>query len=890
VLLRRVLVSGLVVGLIPAVAVVLLAGRAGAATHTTCTDPETHKQVSCSVDPPSASFTWDVRNITTRDRGTDITNNSPDTNRTGPLRLDGCNSDSGDPRHPGLTYYWTVTDDRGNVSHPTPGGCRTAVTRPLTDRWLTWVVTLKVRRRGGRPATDSSTQKIRFRDLLIASLGDSAASGEGNPDVPTSYTLFGTAGHLASWNDFRCDRSGRAATALLAKEIEDRDPGTSVTLWSLACAGASITDNTTTFTLRSPSTEGCSTRVFRKATCSLTLNLPSGSPNGALDSQGQMIVAFNGYRTPTTGPAVSVSISGSPPRSYFALPINLGSATLALQEGAHRTGTVIPAGALITISDYGNGGMLTPYEGVTKCAVYGSPSGCVKDCSIIRTVPCIRSELPPQVDQLSDLVHQAGRPLDALLITIGANDAAWTHTVEDCYSPIPNVWARNASCVKDQGFGVLERLQWRPTWMPCGPLDIGECAVAGGGQYTTMDPQTAYTTGYLPDRFQLLAAKLGAAAVVAPARTFLTGYWDATADNRDGGQTRIHCPDRPLFPSLPARSWGQLNIIRPLNDILEHQPQRFGWTWVPGIMQAFYGHGLCSTHRWIVSTSTSDTEQGHGHGIVLDGNPLLNIGSQNDLLGSWHANQSGQQAIARILYDTLAGPVLSTDGYNPPSVAITSPANGSSVTVAQPVQLSAAANGYDNDPVSVQWTDSAAGVLGTGPTIITTFDSSQANRLLTATVTDLISGQTASASVFLTVVSPTTPTGPPGWAYCTTEGSTCSLSANHVNVVAYGADGAYYYKDVLGSVSCDNTTFGGDPAPNVQKACFSMADPPGYLYCVIEGGTCPSLDDSNIAYGADGRFYYKYGVSGSVPCNNATFGGDPAPYVQKACFTPAPFG
>ena len=85
-----------------AVAVVLLVGRAGAAAHPACTDPETHRQVSCSVDPPSASFTWDVRNISTRDHGLAITNKSPDTSRTGPLRLDGCSSDSGDPRHPEL--------------------------------------------------------------------------------------------------------------------------------------------------------------------------------------------------------------------------------------------------------------------------------------------------------------------------------------------------------------------------------------------------------------------------------------------------------------------------------------------------------------------------------------------------------------------------------------------------------------------------------------------------------------------------------------------------------------------------------------------------------------------------------------------------------------------
>ena len=734
-----------------ALAAVLGAGRAEAATHPGCVDPQTHRHVSCLVEPPSASFTWSVRNIGTRDHGTDITNKFPDTNRTGPLRLDGCSSDSGDPQHPGLVYDWTVTDDRGNVSHPKPSGCRAEVTRPLTDRWLTWVVTLTISRRGARHATDSSTQTVRFRDLLIASLGDSAASGQGNPDVPTSYTRFGTTGHLASWNDYRCDRSGRAATALLAKQIEDRNPGTSVTLWSLACAGAKITDNTTTFTLPAASTEVCREIRLHLQQCWLTLTLPtSGSPGGVLYG-GHMIVAFEDYHTDTTGPPVAVSTDGGPAKSYLASPIAFGSSQIKLWEGTflHPPHHVLPAGARITVEDYGNGGMLSPYSGATKCAVY-APSGCKKNCRWTSTGTCSgEPSLPPQVDQLTELVKQAGRPLDALLMTIGANDIAWTQMVMDCYQ---DVFHRNAKCVAGQGPGIVAREQWSPIHVD--------------GDYTTNPRDRAYTSGFLPDRFALLNEKLQAASVVAPQRTFLTGYWDATADHRDGGQTQINCPDRPMFPSMQARRWGQLNVIRPLNDIIANQPTRaeFGWTWVPGIEQAFYGHGLCSTHRWIVSATASDTEQGHGHGLIPDGlisgKLFPDPAHQNDFEGSWHANHDGQQAVARILYERLSGPVLGTDGYDPPSITITSPANGSSVTAGQPVQLSAAASGYDHDPVSVRWTDSATGALGTGTTITTTFDSSHADHQLTATATDLITGQTAAASLLLTVQNPP-PVNPP---------------------------------------------------------------------------------------------------------------------------------
>lgn len=57
--------------------------------------------------------------------------------------------------------------------------------------------------------------------------------------------------------------------------------------------------------------------------------------------------------------------------------------------------------------------------------------------------------------------------------------------------------------------------------------------------------------------------------------------------------------------------------------------------------------------------------------------------------------------------------------------------------------------------------------------------------------------------------------------------------------------------------------------------------PAGYTWCANEGGSCTLNSPSDVAYGADGKFYYKYGVTGSIAINNNTFG-DPAPGVAKA--------
>ena len=62
--------------------------------------------------------------------------------------------------------------------------------------------------------------------------------------------------------------------------------------------------------------------------------------------------------------------------------------------------------------------------------------------------------------------------------------------------------------------------------------------------------------------------------------------------------------------------------------------------------------------------------------------------------------------------------------------------------------------------------------------------------------------------------------------------------------------------------------------------------PSGYTVCSGEGQRCNFDGTKDVAYGANGRFNYKYGVTGGVDCNNATFG-DPISGVGKACYIKA---
>jgi hypothetical protein len=59
--------------------------------------------------------------------------------------------------------------------------------------------------------------------------------------------------------------------------------------------------------------------------------------------------------------------------------------------------------------------------------------------------------------------------------------------------------------------------------------------------------------------------------------------------------------------------------------------------------------------------------------------------------------------------------------------------------------------------------------------------------------------------------------------------------------------------------------------------------PEGYVFCSNEGETCTFSGTVSVAYGADGKFNYKYNVTGSIECNNDVFG-DPIYGAAKACY------
>ncbi len=167
-----------------------------------------------------------------------------------PADFDGCPTQSEEDAgsNTANTYTWTIwlTDDITSVKGP-QHDCHLGQTQfPGFRTQGQHRVTLDVRDPSGAliPA-DHGDQVVTIRDLLIVALGDSYASGEGNPDVPETYAPVDTAGDLAiispaRWEDTRCHRSAAAAPSQAALALENADPHTSVTFISFACSGATI--------------------------------------------------------------------------------------------------------------------------------------------------------------------------------------------------------------------------------------------------------------------------------------------------------------------------------------------------------------------------------------------------------------------------------------------------------------------------------------------------------------------------------------------------------------------------------------------------------------------------------------------------------------------------
>ena len=116
------------------------------------------------------------------------------------------------------------------------------------------------------------------------------------------------------------------------------------------------------------------------------------------------------------------------------------------------------------------------------------------------------------------------------------------------------------------------------------------------------------------------------------------------------------------------------------------------------------------------------------------------------------------------------------------------------------------------------------------------------------------------------------------WQACAKEGEVCRFSGTAS--VTYGAGKSWKTLRFTNGANCSNTAFGGDPAPNQRKTCYTSMP---WRPCASEGGMCQFSGAASVTYGAGSQWRTRNFQNGA-PCNNSAFGGDPAPNQKKMCY------
>lgn len=213
--------------------------------------------------------------------------------------------------------------------------------------------------------------------------------------------------------------------------------------------------------------------------------------------------------------------------------------------------------------------------------------------------------LPPQIDQLLALE----RPVEALLISVGANDVNFGSFAQFC------VFVRDCP---NRRFDPAHPRREAPPGTPTA-AEVERQALAR-----------------LPAAYDELAARLD--GHVEPARTIIVEYFDPLRDT--AGDT---CEAALPGLSLEESQWAESNLLAPLNAAVHAAAARHGWQVVGGVAEAFRHHGLCAGRAsWITD-------------------PLSSGAIELSLVGTLHPNGDGHVATA-----TLIAPILaSTLGVTP---------------------------------------------------------------------------------------------------------------------------------------------------------------------------------------------------------------------------------
>ena len=158
------------------------------------------------------------------------------------VTLDACGSNDATAGGAITTYSWSIGTPGGP---PAPVVDSTSCSRTISLSQGTYIVGLGVTTQDHRSTW--ITKEVKVKNYLIVSMGESYASGEGNPLRNAEWVWENGHPHVetpAFWGtdeDWSCHRSANAGAARAALALERSDPKSSVIYLSTACSGSEVT-------------------------------------------------------------------------------------------------------------------------------------------------------------------------------------------------------------------------------------------------------------------------------------------------------------------------------------------------------------------------------------------------------------------------------------------------------------------------------------------------------------------------------------------------------------------------------------------------------------------------------------------------------------------------
>lgn len=222
--------------------------------------------------------------------------------------------------------------------------------------------------------------------------------------------------------------------------------------------------------------------------------------------------------------------------------------------------------------------------------------------------------LPPQIQQMTSLVRD--RQIDALTISIGANDVQFSKIIELCMA--------DPSCE-----------------LPASSLGIGVTGFGlGAAHFASLAPNLPAAYAQLAGALHNLRTPAGDRAIPGN-RIFLTEYYnpmrDTTGAPCDGGvlaDAPTGTLTQALGPTLgplvggavsqvadidaDEARWAEQVMLTELNRLGDEAAANFGWQRVSGMFADFAPHGYCTPagQRWVETFTDSMASQGDQNGSV----------------------------------------------------------------------------------------------------------------------------------------------------------------------------------------------------------------------------------------------------------------------------------